>query len=70
MADYSHHPGGSLKLKGGVADGGIKKKYDSYAFYDVHLLEYQPITQEEEIVQIPREGKERGTRKEGPGQGA
>jgi protein FAM32A len=25
MSDYSHRPGGSLKLKGGVADGGIKK---------------------------------------------
>jgi protein FAM32A len=33
MSDYSHRPGGSLKLKGGVADGGIKKKYDSYLFY-------------------------------------
>lgn len=27
MADYDFRPGGSLKLKGGVADGGIVKKY-------------------------------------------
>ncbi|KAI9570251.1 DUF1754-domain-containing protein [Boletus coccyginus] len=26
MADYNFRPGGSLKLKGGVADGGIVKK--------------------------------------------
>ncbi|KAG8219507.1 DUF1754-domain-containing protein [Butyriboletus roseoflavus] len=26
MADYDFRPGGSLKLKGGVADGGIVKK--------------------------------------------
>lgn len=26
MSDYELRPGGSLKLKGGVAEGGIKKK--------------------------------------------
>lgn len=31
MADYDFRPGGSLKLKGGVADGGIVKKYVSLA---------------------------------------
>ncbi|GBE77730.1 hypothetical protein BKA93DRAFT_757808 [Sparassis latifolia] len=29
MSDYNIHPGGSLKLKGGVADGGIVKKKKS-----------------------------------------
>ncbi|KAF9786857.1 DUF1754-domain-containing protein [Thelephora terrestris] len=29
MSDYSFRPGGSLKLKGRVADGGIKKKKKS-----------------------------------------
>lgn len=29
MADYDFRPGGSLKLKGGVADGGIVKRYVS-----------------------------------------
>ena len=29
MADYGFRPGGSLKLKGGVAEGGIVKKYVS-----------------------------------------
>ncbi|KAF8445588.1 hypothetical protein L210DRAFT_5908 [Boletus edulis BED1] len=27
MADYDFRPGGSLKFKGGVAEGGIVKKY-------------------------------------------
>jgi len=36
MSDYSHRPGGSLKLKGGVVDGGVKKKYDFYAFNRVY----------------------------------
>jgi protein FAM32A len=27
MSDYDLRPGGSLKLKGGVAEGGIVKKY-------------------------------------------
>ena len=26
MSDYDFRPGGSLKLKGGVAEGGIVKK--------------------------------------------
>lgn len=26
MSDYDFRPGGSLKLKGGIADGGIVKK--------------------------------------------
>jgi hypothetical protein len=26
MSEYSFRPGGSLKLKGGVAEGGIVKK--------------------------------------------
>jgi len=34
MSDYSHRPGGSLKLKGRVADGGVKKKYETF----VHLI--------------------------------
>jgi protein FAM32A len=29
MADYDFRPGGSLKFKGGVAEGGIVKKYVS-----------------------------------------
>ncbi|KAI0045221.1 DUF1754-domain-containing protein [Auriscalpium vulgare] len=29
MSDYDFRPGGSLKIKGGVADGGIKKKKKS-----------------------------------------
>ena len=27
MSEYSIRPGGSLKLKGGVADGGIVKRW-------------------------------------------
>jgi protein FAM32A len=27
MDDYDYRPGGSLKLKGGVVDGGVTKKY-------------------------------------------
>jgi hypothetical protein len=27
MDDYDHRPGGTLKLKGGVMDGGVSKKY-------------------------------------------
>ncbi|KZS93451.1 DUF1754-domain-containing protein [Sistotremastrum niveocremeum HHB9708] len=29
MADYDFNPGGRLKLKGGVTDGGVKKKKSS-----------------------------------------
>ena len=54
MSDYSHRPGGSLKLKGGVADGGVKKKYDFCASNHVYSPKYRPVTQEEETVQIPR----------------
>jgi protein FAM32A len=32
MADYDFRPGGSLKLKGGVADGGIVKRCVSTVF--------------------------------------
>ena len=53
MSDYSYRPAGSLKLKGGVADGGVKKKYGICAFH-VHSRGYQQTTQEEEIIQIPR----------------
>lgn len=33
MSDYDLRPGGSLKLKGGVAEGGIVKKYVSSSFW-------------------------------------
>lgn len=33
MSDYDLRPGGSLKLKGGVADGGIVKKYALFPVY-------------------------------------
>lgn len=29
MSDYDFRPGGSLKIKGGVAEGGIVKKWVS-----------------------------------------
>ena len=52
MSDYTHLPGGALKIKG-VADGGIKK-YEFFLSLNTHLHECRPITQEKEIVQIPR----------------
>jgi protein FAM32A len=40
MSDYSFRPGGSLKLKGGVTEGGIVKKYAfiAYLFYVIYIL--------------------------------
>jgi hypothetical protein len=45
MADYDFRPGGSLKLKGGVADGGIVKKYVSLSALADNVSDHQ----EEEI---------------------
>ena len=45
MADYDFRPGGSLKLKGGVADGGIVKKYVSLSAPADNVSDHQ----EEEI---------------------
>ena len=45
MADYDYRPGGSLKLKGGVADGGIVKKYVSLSALAGNVSDHQ----EEEI---------------------
>ena len=44
MSDYSHRPAGSLKLKGVVADGGIKKKYGFLRFMVfIHANTDQPL---------------------------
>lgn len=40
MSDYDLRPGGSLKLKGAVVEGGIVKKYAFFARYtaDTHFM--------------------------------
>ena len=62
MSDYSHHPGGSLKLKGGVKDGGIKKKYGSCSFYNVYSREYlrkkKSFKSQDKEKNVEHEGKD------------
>lgn len=40
MSDYNIRPGGSLKLKGAVVDGGVVKKYVSYPISPIFALTY------------------------------
>lgn len=47
MSDYDFRPGGSLKLKGGVVEGGIVKKCASFDHYYSNCTHMQ--LQEEEI---------------------
>ena len=55
MSDYDFRPGGSLKLKGGVAEGGIVKKCVDIVCLEV--LSYSYIVQEEEVQeQVQRQG--------------
>ena len=46
MSDYDFRPGGSLKLKGGVAEGGIVKKW---VHLNIHGGPLMVHPQEEEI---------------------
>ena len=47
MSDYDFRPGGSLKLKGGVVDGGIVKKY--VPFSPAETRQFTLLQEEEEV---------------------
>lgn len=62
MSDYDFRPGGSLKIRGGVAEGGITKKY---AFALAARLSFAELVLQEEKVEIKRRQGQEERRREG-----
>jgi len=59
MSDYDFRPGGSLKLKGGVAEGGIVKKKKKKSKVKTELSSKEQVLNVEELV-LKSDDKEKG----------